>query len=444
MMYVRQILPIALTGFALSTPRIASADCIDATICVKWESKLVDLEFGTREMEPLVPARGARITLIRPPPEPPLVGVLDQEGCLSFETSHASGHKLLIRAEAWVGDDPDDPVHIATARFKVKGEGAEPPVVWVLHFNDLVDNAVKTMDVPDDDTSPFPSLMAIATDVMHRFFELEVIPSNPPGLSILYLDYKGNGRSIGDQIEVGPDSFREKFLVAHEMGHWLRNVWNGATGILNYDYVALDAPCTFGIPEPKDYNLKPIMETDAQFHGLRSAEFGSSAMGEGQAHFIASVAFNTFGNGIPGGDVGGEFRYYKDIDIINFPDYATFVNDQDSIVSLQGDTDPNTLGGPNAWAATECSTNDWPTGDISTGMDWMRFFWRFLTMAGQSKPTLRQLMEFTQFTEAGFNMGVTDAYPVFLDAMSDANSGMTQFVGRFEAANTEMSVHDTN
>lgn len=440
MMYVNKTLLFAIAGLGFAIPGVASADCLDATVCVRWESKLVDLEYGTREMNPLVPASGARITLIRPSPEPPLVGILDPEGCLSFETSHASGHKLLVRAEAWIGEDP---VHIRTARFKVKNENAEPPAVWVLHVNGLIDDMVKTVDVPDDDSSPFPSLMAVATEVMLRFFELDVIPLDPSELRVLYLDYKGNGRSSGDQIEIGPDSFREKFLVAHEMGHWLRNVWSGATGSLNYGYEAVNSPCTFGIPEPKDYNMKAIMETDAFYHGLRSAEFGSSAMGEGQAHFIAAVAFNTFGNGSPGGDVEGEFRYYKDIDIINFPDYTTFVQDQDSVVSLQGDTDTNTLGGRNAWAATQC-LDDWGTGDISTGMDWMRFFWRFLTMDGQSKPTLRQLMAFTQFTEANFNMGLTDAYPVFLTAMSDVGSGMTQFVGRFELANAEMSVHDTN
>ncbi len=189
---------------------------------------------------------------------------------------------------------------------------------------------------------------------------------------------------------------------------------------------------------PVDYNMKPIMDTDAGFHGLRSAEFGSSAMGEGQAHFLASVAFNLFGNGIPGGDVEGGFRYYKDIDLVNFPDYTDLVIDQDSVVSLQGDTDPGTLGGPNAWAATQC-LNDWATSDISTELDWQRLFWRFLTMDGLAKPNLQQFMAFTQFTEANFTMGKTDAYPVFLEAMTDNQSGLDQFVGRFEAANAEMS-----
>jgi len=106
---IHKILPIVLSGLAYSTPRGASA-CHDVTLCLNWQANVNDDGFGEPSfVGDKVRASGARIMLIRPSPEPPLSGFLGQDGCMTFKTQFAYGHKVVVYAEAWVGTRPGGP-----------------------------------------------------------------------------------------------------------------------------------------------------------------------------------------------------------------------------------------------------------------------------------------------------------------------------------------------
>lgn len=451
----RTFLPFALVGLALAAPRLASA-CHPRTICVKWETQITDNGFGEDfvfeevpgEDKILAPARGAKVQLIPPAPEPPLSTFLDQEGCLTFETQFAHGHKLLVYAEAWVGSP--DPVQIRMERQEVFQGAFLTDFFWIVHLHGLVPNDTTEFVIPGEEKDPIVPLMALSTEVMHRFDELDVLPPPPASLRVQFLDWFGNARGGCSLIQVGPDSFREKFIVAHEMGHWLECEWNAdATPGTNYGYgmnnmpKAPDPPCRFDVLDPEDL-MGNLINTDARSHGIRSAEWSSSAMGEGFAHFIAAVAFNNFLDLDNSANEDGVFRYYKDINTGLLPDYVDFMDPQqgNSRVSLLGGTDSNTLGGVNRWTENMC-LGDWQIDEVSTEIDWMRFFWHFLTRAG-NPPTLPQILDFLAFVAANpglYPMDDINVFPQLQQAMGDS---LPQFLTRFNAANAAMGVHNGN
>lgn len=87
-------------------------------------------------------------------------------------------------------------------------------------------------------------------------------------------------------------------------------------------------------------------------------------------------------------------------------------------------------------------TADWAEETVTSEIDWMRFLWRFLTANG-SKPTLQQILEFLNFADTEYGAGLDDdvVWPVLHDAMSDQESGMLQFLTRFEYYTDEMGVY---
>jgi hypothetical protein len=123
-------LSLALAGLVFTVPRLASAaDCLDVKVCVRWKATLVDHDHGNISLPTAVPAVGTVVTLLRPAPEEPVAGVLDAEGCLSFQTQFADGHKLIIKAEAEIGE-PNN-VHLTTSRKATSIANVEPSPIWL-------------------------------------------------------------------------------------------------------------------------------------------------------------------------------------------------------------------------------------------------------------------------------------------------------------------------
>ena len=121
-------------------------------------------------------------------------------------------------------------------------------------------------------------------------------------------------------------------------------------------------------------------------------------------------------------------------------DYDSFVADG-SRVSLKGGSGAGALGGQNQWVKTMCE-QDWAE-QVTSEIDWMRFLWRFMTASG-TKPTLQQILELLIFadTEYGVELNVNVVWPVLQEAMSDPESGMSQFLIRFEIFSAEMGVYN--
>jgi hypothetical protein len=71
---------------------------------------------------------------------------------------------------------------------------------------------------------------------------------------------------------------------------------------------------------------------------------------------------------------------------------------------------------------------------VSVEMDWLRFYWDYLTNAGAPKPTIRDILRHVQFTREAHEwsvFGVGMAYNKHLLAIQDLALGQTQFEGRF-------------
>ncbi len=156
--------------------------------------------------------------------------------------------------------------------------------------------------------------------------------------------------NIDDETE---DKFRQKFLVAHEVGHALEESYQFATfGTTIYLYGSYDlagggAQCDDG----------------AEDHALTSLEFTSAAIMEGFAHFLSADAYNDHH------DDTGRFTYYKDA--LGFP----------RDIQLEGQSAFNAAAPweSNRFAQRVCD----PTAQNSgTELDWMRFFWDLHTEDG--------------------------------------------------------------
>lgn len=436
---IHKALPVMLAGLTVAAPQLASA-CETVTICLKWHPMLVDDAFGEEVSDDggYAAARNAHVILVRPPPEPPLNRLLDGEGCMTFETQFAYGHKVVVYAEASVGTPPQ---RIRASR-KEKSGGPSQLAMWHVDVVGLTPNDILLVPIVGVEPDPIAPIMAVATDVMHRFDQLGVLP--PAGsqlLDILFKDYLAGAHSDDKFMELGPSSHNQKFVVAHEMGHWLSANWGVALGPgTAYEYgdppsTPPAAPCRFAAGDVKDLYGNDI-DANASSHGLRSAEWSSAAMSEGLAHFIASAAFND----ISINDADGMFHYYKLIDKILFPDCADLVDNSYKVSLLGGP-----LGGQNSWTKNQC-LSDFMADGVSSEIDWMRFYWRFLTKAGGSKPTLREILEFLAYatTDPGLEPEVftkTNVWPLLRQSM-DASVNYFQFVTRFEEANDIMGVYN--
>ena len=408
-------------------------------------------------LEDKVPARGTRVTLMRPVPEPPLRTFLDQEGCLTFESQYAYGHKLVVYADAWVGHvepGPPDPVQLRVGRQEMDGGNYETDFFWIVDVDEIAPNSVVEVSFEWQKTDPIVPIMAVATEVLHRFAQLEVLPPEPTGaLLIVFRDWYGGALFFGpnnvvpgsNMIRLGPDSYQEKYVIAHEMGHWLQYTWGTYLNAgLGYGYgndddnmgdLKPDPPCKFKVSPPMNFS-NPMMPigTNANTHGIRSAEWSVGAMEEGFAHFIASATFND-------AEEDGIFRYYKDINTeFNKPHYDAFVA-ADLKVSLYGGTNVNTLGGKNRWTDSMC-TNDWAEPGVSSEIDWLRFFWHYWTRSGTS-PTLPEILEFFAWVvDENYAIDDTNVGTVLRTALGE--SQWSSFGGRFEQANCDMGAYNEN
>ncbi len=209
-------------------------------------------------------------------------------------------------------------------------------------------------------------------------------------------------------------------------GHWLQSTISGdsSVGAFSYSYNPLDTPCEFGI---RTDDLSDLPVGSSNLHGIRSAERSSGALIEGFAHFVAAVAFNKI-------EETGEFRYYKKIDPVSYPDYADFVAGEYRLALEGGGA--GTLGGQSRWVETRCP-NDWanPTREISSEIDWLRFFWQFLTSpsAPGPVPTFWEAAGLLKYTQAN-NPWTSDAvWSQLRSSVADPGSGLDSYLSRFDS-----------
>ncbi|MFO0631761.1 MAG: hypothetical protein U0168_02820 [Nannocystaceae bacterium] len=435
--------PLVLAPIGWLVANTASA-CHETTVCFYWDAAWDDSNVGEDYLTSgPVQASGARVVVLRPPPETPLTSSLDTDGCITFDTQYSYGHKALVYADAVIGgvrllpaldnnsQDPSSQAVPQTLFWEVDLQGLEAGGSAI-----GLASAEISLDQGDLHVRMLP-IFAAATATMRRFEELGVMP---PGLAedeTIYLAYRpvfGNARchcngTSPSVVDIGVDSFREKFVLAHELGHWLDGTWNvTGPGAFSYAYDAVDAPCQFEIAQTHDIDMNPIL-SDGGGHGMREANYGGGALVEGIAHFIAAVTWND-----PAEETG-IFRYYKDILLEGMdPPYQDFI-DGGSLIALEGGVAADTVGGRSRWVATQCPT-DWAawtaTTDVMSEMDWMRFWWRFLSDQATAQPTLAQILGFTAFVEGGPTpWTTTQVWPQLSSNVEAAGSPLAGFGQRF-------------
>jgi hypothetical protein len=372
----------------------------------------------------VIPAAGVRVTVIPPPPEAPWQTVITSpDGCFTHTTQFAEGTKILVHPEAFLGAHPDpmdpDPgeynIRIATFPNCAEqqqevdgGGGGELLDGSLVHMHHLVDGAdVHPTVHAFDDMTEF-RVFAFAIWIVAKFEEeLDLTGILDMAIWTQHPDIWEDDEECDANPDLGayggihevyirPESARKKFIIGHEMGHWLQQNWTGLPIGVNYNYTATDIDCQF-----------QAINTNS-LHGLRSAEEGRDALLEGWGHFVSTYIFDD--DQVP----DARFKYYKQI--VNIQGNYTDLMADNYNVSLLGDEvcvgDPpvcHVLGGDLAWVENKCPS-DWDPDpnltnvmDVSSEIDWMRFFWQLSAaevVTGEDEMTLEGMLNIIDATNA--------------------------------------------
>lgn len=489
--------PMVLGVIAIGVPKYAAA-CDEKKICVKYTtnefqdngSELGSVPLGTPVTDPdtevtqwLVDATGVRVTIIRPPPEPPLGMHLDEDGCVEFPTQFSAGHQVVVHPDALVGIGQDVRVTVhdwngessSFETFDVSDDNLLPKAGDSCEIPPIADGMEVQCSPPEYD---WWAIMAVATHFVNKFDSLPGSPLSGEDLDFAFM-YGAPGfgfyRSDLRNLALGVGTARHRFLVAHEMGHWIHSrlqvAEEGPPDLgVQYSYPAAchheptgpSPACEFAVvyeqPDLTDLD-QAFLKGELESHGIRSSEYSNGAMVEGFAHFAAAAAFNDIS------EENGEFTYYKDIDSDAVPAYEDFVTIEGYRVELPDGV--SGLGGTTAWVESQC-TEDWNTefGDemalhptaVSSEIDWLRFFWEFLTLQDAPQPefwevplVIAHALKYdenpwsgTVCTNGDFTGEMRVWEPLINTLTSDpGNAGLDAYLERFEGLNdTHKVFHD--
>jgi hypothetical protein len=395
-----------LAGLAvIGRPTVAAA-CENAQrFCVGYATmNLEDNDMGEAiPLADIVAGSGARVTIIRPPPEPPLSGHVGTDGCIDVPTQFAGGHRLVVEREALLGEGQDvrvlmydlDPAAVNIGSyfepFDLDDENLELAKGGVCNVGPIASGSTAHCDAASE-----PSLiMATAAHMINKF---DAWPGSPLGGETLRFVRTSQAPDYAfyspaeDKLVLGTGAGLRRFIVAHEMGHWVQaRAQYAETGEVEFGHpYEYPGPCHEGVsgPDPacdfavvyegfEDMAANQLIRAKLELHGIRSAEYGPAAMTEGFAQFAAAAAFNNTSS------EDGEFIYYKEIDVAAVPAYSDLV---DGLIELPGTA--TGAGGTVGWVEDQCP-GDWGVdymdsaatvpAEVSSEIDWLRFFWEFLT-----------------------------------------------------------------
>lgn len=385
------VLVLALAGVLLVPAAAQGCDSVD--LCVHWSVDLHDGGTGEYLTDVTAPARGNRITIIRPVPEPPLGMFLDNEGCAQFDTQFAAGHKVVVYNEA----SYDGLIHVRA--FKDKDEiAAGTTHVWPVHVGVIGDDDEIDV-VVEVDADHLQNVMGVSVETLYR---LSSLSGGLPRVDRRLFAYKSDSTNASadfESIRIGSESQQEKFVIAHEIGHWLVLSWpweEGPGWSSSYGY------------EPQESMCDPVTFAgggDDGGHSLRSAEYASGAMTEGFAHFVATAAFNNPGSSF----LIGWFRYYKQL----VGDASADLMGNGYLVAAPD----GPVGGVNQWVQAQCQADFKNAAglEISSEIDWMRFFWDFIAAPGD-QPSFWDVVNLYKSTNEEYTW--TSQGPVFANMLS--------------------------
>jgi hypothetical protein len=449
---------------------VASA-CNTTTVCFQWITEFTDSsEFDEEDredylIEPEVPARGARVEIIRPAPEDMIMTTLNRSGCVTFATQYANGHRAKIYTDSVIGGVR---LRAAWGDYNVTNSTDERPS-YPGYFVEVDLQSLEPQEaltvplttnsdwVAINDRAEVAPLYAASVAILSRIDDLGLIPTFAEGstLAVAYLPTSGGARcncdaDDGDPVEivdVGVGGQYKKFMLAHEFGHWVHLQHREQVLTENfYTYpvpaldpqtleelapgVAFDAPCAFSSASLSDNET--MLPTRSHEHALRSAEHGPIAHLEGYAHFISAAVHNDLG------DEHGWYRYYKEIDDgFGYDDLA------DGSVYGVGLGPAVALGGERQWIINQCPNDrefdledqfpddeipdDGRKDDVGVELDWFRFWWRFATEQSTPQPLLAEIAMFVGVV----GWDPRHAWPGFEEAVANPVNVLNVYEGRF-------------
>ncbi len=376
--------------------------------CMRWVYESIDSGFGEDHYTSgtLMKARGMRVRVDHANWGAPMEFFASQDnGCFSFVAAENTGFVVTVFAEAQLGQGSD----ITVKAFPTKADSQlylNDPPQWVFVANP---GGVGRRVYYQNEASNVSNLMALGSFVLH-WVDVHTQPGLPgPELMLLVNDNPncsggGSCQSGNNYVQIEPGKSTRKFLIGHEVGHWLNRQWTGNDlGIFNDTWTAnsSDADCAFlGVGS----------------HAMRSKERSAGGFIEGFAHFLSALAWNRHDQ------TGGIFKYYKEVGDATYADMAA----GNWRVDLEG-SGGAPLGGVSNWMANMCFVTD----GHSVEMDWLRFLWDYRTNAGV-KPTHYEILRHVQFTRQSHPwLNSTTAYDRLLDAILDNTLGQAGLAMRF-------------
>lgn len=394
------LLPI-LCAFIALTPLRAEAH--NWNFCFNWKMQQEDGNVGEdhHQTTSSMKARGVAFAIMHDNwLLPHMSHASESNGCFAFTANETGDFEVTVWAESSIGDgitirafeddldkDPMD-LHGGTR-------------TWVF-FPDPNTNG-GTVNITPSTFDPVQNLIAWGTFIVYWIDHLSGTRIDGPTNLNLINEGTGIGGSFqgGVDVNISPetpidpdldpndnnkvDGSKLKFLIGHEVGHWLLHEAWGLSPDPFHDY-------SFSIP-----NLVAICDyeaSDFSDHALFSQEWNASAFHEGFPHFLSTLAFNDHNQ------TTGFFRYYKYV-----PAYETLLT--------EGIVDVENSGAAGGWAHASCKVNGLLADGTGTQIDWLRHYWDFRTNAATSpefKPSHAQLFQALLHANAVFPWDGDEVY----------------------------------
>lgn len=332
----------------------------------------------------------------------------ESDGCSTFTSSTGGGLTMMvIYAESKIGGTDNITVRSFETLADLNTWEASPTDTnlpqWTLYVVPDCTGTTCTTTITNtsDQTDVVSNLHSAAVWTVYN-----IDKSTSPrltGARELFLHNSGCGSATygscqdDDVVEIQPgwDGARRKFLIGHEVGHWLQYQWIGG------DILADIAVDPYGVQNPSGTACDSAGVPGN--HALRSLEFEVGAFVEGVAHFFSTLAYNDHD------ETDGAFHYYKDIGAYDFD----VVDVEHGPTGGDDNAYANVCGCPASCSYTDGTAGAVQANQLGTELDWLRAYWDFRTNAGPgTKPTHRQIFDHLNDTydASGSHYGLTDTH----------------------------------
>jgi hypothetical protein len=331
----------------------------ELTFCLKYKVDVVDYGIGEDHHQHgdlwvfypgyliasgLWTAHGARYRVYDPATDAWSEGFADVEtGCFSLESTATTGFVIQVFAETQLAGNNRIHGYESHEAWEVDA----PAPYWEIAADPGASSGTHVYFTPPSSLS---SLMGVAAWTLSDE-ELRLVAD------VCFGDLEEYGScASGSSIWVQPSNDDRKFLVSHEVGHFVERQWGAfSPGGASYVYDNPHPACAFD---------------DVGLHAMRSREEATLSFREGMAHFLSLLAYNDLDDG------DAVFQYYK-----HYQPPAPLESYAYDLIDVAADG-PAPAGGDVAWNDAECEAHLSPEEGYSVEQDWLRFLWDYLTDPG--------------------------------------------------------------